>query len=166
MLNNFRLRLYLETTVFNYFFDERKGHEDVVKLFEAIRAGCYEGYASQYVTDELEDAPEPKRSNMLALIKQYGITLLEPTPKVGHLADLYIANSIVPALYYYDSAHIAFATVHEIGFVISYNFKHINRDKARIQTAIINHAEGYPSVVICTAKEVLSNERNKQRNVG
>ena len=37
MLKNFRLRLYLETTVFNYFFDERKGHENVVKLFEAIR---------------------------------------------------------------------------------------------------------------------------------
>ena len=158
------LRLYLETTVFNYYFDvNREGHDDVVKLFEAIRAGRYEGYASRYVTNELEDAHEPKRSNMLALIDQYGITVLSAKPNVDRLADIYIANGIVPASYRYDSAHIAFATVHEIGFVISYNFKHINREKARIQTAIINHAEGYPSVVICIAKEVLS---NGQRNMG
>ena len=71
MLKNFRLRLYLETTVFNYFFDERKGHEDVVKLFEAIKAGKFKGYTSQYVIDELKRANEPKRTNMLSLIKDY-----------------------------------------------------------------------------------------------
>ena len=37
-----KLRLYLETTVFNYYFDEdRPGHEDVLRLFEAIKAGKY-----------------------------------------------------------------------------------------------------------------------------
>ena len=160
------LRLYLETTVFNYFFDtEREGHDDVVKLFEAIRAGQYEGYASRYVTDELELAPEPKRSNMLALIGQYGVTILEPTPNVVYMARLYISNGIVSASYYYDSAHIAFAAVHELDIVISYNFKHINREKARIQTSAINHDEGYPSVIICTAKEVLYNERSERQNM-
>ena len=65
-----KLRLYLETTVFNYYFDtDRDGHEDVVRLFEAIGAGRYEGYASWYVTDELREAPEPKRSAMLSLIE-------------------------------------------------------------------------------------------------
>ena len=153
------LRLYLETTVFNYYFDtERDGHDDVVKLFEAIRAGQFEGYASRYVTDELKRAPEPKRSNMLALIDRYGITIMEPTPNVTSLARLYIKNGIVPASYYYDSAHIAFASVHELDFVISYNFRHINREKAKIQTSIINHDEGYLDVIICTAKEVLNDE--------
>ena len=71
-----KLRLYLETTVFNYYFDtDRDGHEDVVRLFEAIGAGRYEGYASWYVTDELREAPEPKRSAMLSLIEQYGIAV-------------------------------------------------------------------------------------------
>ena len=39
MWENFKLKLYLETTTFNWFFDERKGHEDVVRLFEAVKAG-------------------------------------------------------------------------------------------------------------------------------
>ena len=37
--------------------------------------------------------------------------------------------------------------------------KHINRAKTRILTAAVNHEEGYNSVVICTAKEVLDDEQ-------
>ena len=65
MLEDFRLRLYLETTTFNYYYDDRKGHDDVVRLFEALKAGQFAGYTSDYVTEEIEDAPEPKRTNML-----------------------------------------------------------------------------------------------------
>ena len=44
-----KLKLYLETTVFNYYFDEdREGHGDVLKLFEAISEGKYEAYTSLY----------------------------------------------------------------------------------------------------------------------
>ena len=40
-----KLKLYLETTVFNFYFDEdRPGHEDVLRLFEAIKAGEFEAY--------------------------------------------------------------------------------------------------------------------------
>jgi len=43
-----KLRLYLETTMFNYYFDsERDGHSATVKLFEAIGAGEYVGYTSR-----------------------------------------------------------------------------------------------------------------------
>ena len=39
-----KLRLYLETTIFNYYFDEdREDHEDVVRLFKAIGAGQFGG---------------------------------------------------------------------------------------------------------------------------
>ena len=57
-----KLKLYLETTVFNYYFDEdRIGHEDVLKLFEAIGEEKYEAYTSVLVMRELEKAPEPKK---------------------------------------------------------------------------------------------------------
>jgi hypothetical protein len=57
---------YLETTTFNYFFDEaRDGHIVTVAFFEAVRRGEIEAYTSQYVIGELQAAAEPKRSNML-----------------------------------------------------------------------------------------------------
>ena len=69
-----KLRLYLETTVFNYYFDEdRPGHEDVLMLFEAIQSGRFEVYTSDLVVRELEKAQEPKRSQMLSLIEDINL---------------------------------------------------------------------------------------------
>ncbi len=160
MIDIRKLRLYLETTVFNYYFDtDRNGHEDVVRLFEAIGAGQYESYASIYVTNELEAAKEPKRSNMLNLIKKYNVRLLDVGSKISRLAELYMENGIIPASYRFDSMHITVASVYEVDCIVSYNFKHINRAKTKILTAAVNHEEGYNGVVICTAKEVLDDEQ-------
>ena len=154
-----KLRLYLETTVFNYYFDEdRLGHEDVLKLFEAIKAGKYEAYTSSYVMQELEQAPEPKRANMLALIEDYQLNILNTSSKIRRLGELYIERGIIPASHLFDSLHVALASVYELDCIVSYNFHHINRNKTRIMTANINKEEGYGGIMIITAEEVLDNE--------
>ena len=154
-----KLRLYLEATVFNYYFDEdRPGHEDVLKLFEAIKAGKYEAYTSSYVMQELEQAPEPKRANMLALIEDYQLNILNTSSKIRRLGELYIERGIIPASHLFDSLHVALASVYELDCIVSYNFHHINRNKTRIMTANINKEEGYGGIMIVTAEEVLDNE--------
>ena len=153
------LKLYLETTVFNYYFDEdRAGHEDVLKLFEAIEVGKFEVYTSELVIRELEKAQEPKRSKMLALVECYKPQILENSDNVKHLGQLYIEKGVIPASHLFDSLHIAMASVYELDCIISYNFHHINRDKTRIMTANINKEEGYGGVIIAVAKEVLNND--------
>ena len=151
-----RLRLYLETTVFNYYFDkDREGHQDVVTLFDMIGAGEYEGYSSRYVADELMGAPEPKRTNMVDLIGKYGITVLNYSTEATRLANIYREAKIIPASHRLDSLHIATATVYKLDYVISYNFQHINREKTKLRVAVVNEHEGYKGIRICTAKEVL-----------
>jgi predicted nucleic acid-binding protein len=60
-----RRRVYLETTMFNYYFDEeRDGHADTVRMFEAVGRGEYEGYTSEYAIIELQRAKERKSSDM------------------------------------------------------------------------------------------------------
>ena len=150
-----KLRLYLETTAFNYYFDEnRAGYESTVKLFEAISAGEYEGYSSVHVMEELKRAQEPKRSNMLALVEKHRIRILTNDARIVTLAELYIANGIIPATHRLDSLHIASASVYALDCVVSYNFQHINRAKTKILTAHMNREAGYNSVVICTSEEV------------
>ena len=105
--------------------------------------------------DELKRTQEPKRSNMLALVEEYGIRVLSDDVRIDALADLYIANGIIPATKRLDSTHIAVASVYALDCVISYNFEHINRAKTKILTAHVNRGVGYNSVVICTSKEVL-----------
>ena len=67
-------KIYLETTVFNYYFDEdRDAHPDTVTLFEECAARKFEPYTSLYVIDELENAPKEKRDKMISLIERYAI---------------------------------------------------------------------------------------------
>lgn len=156
-----KLRLYLETTVFNYYFDEdREGHEDVVRLFEAIRSGDFEAYTSDVVVKELENAQEPKRSKMLGLIDDYQPRVLETSAnkKVERLGLLYIERGVIPASHLLDSLHVAIASVYELDCIVSYNFHHINRNKTRLMTAVINNEKGYSGVMIADAKEVLGDE--------
>jgi len=151
------LRLYLETTMFNYYFDDRRdGHEDTVRLFESIREGTHEAYTSGYVIAELEDAPEPKRSKMLALIEEYDVITLDITDETNQLAELYVSENIIPASFTIDGAHIAVASIQGLDYVLSYNFQHINRAKTKLLTERINRKKNYGSVLICAAKEVLA----------
>lgn len=154
-----QMKLYLETTVFNYYFDsQRNGHDDTVRLFEEIQAGIHEAYTSGYTFDELDAAPEPKRSRMLALLGEFGITMLDATNESDTLAALYFEANIIPERFAYDSAHIAIASIHKLDCIISYNFKHINRIKTKLLTNRINSERNYGNAVICTAKEVLDDE--------
>lgn len=110
----------METTVFNYYFDEdRPGHEDVLRLFEAIRAGEFEAYTSGLVVEELEKAKEPKRSKMLSLIEEYKPKNLENSSETKRLGRLYVEKGVIPASHIFDSLHIAIASVYELDCIVS-----------------------------------------------
>ena len=142
--------------MFNYYFDtERDGHADTVRLFEAIGAGKYEGYTSDYATVELQHAPEPKQSNMLSLIERYKIVVLDFDPKAVQLAQLYMQSDIIPAKYRFDALHIAIASTNRLDCVLSFNYEHINKLKTKRLVERINLSEGYKEIAICTPMEVL-----------
>jgi hypothetical protein len=147
--------------MFNYYFDtERDGHADTIMLFKKIHAGEHEAYTSLYAISELEEAQEPKRSKMLALLDEYDIKVLPPTEESDQLADIYISEGIIPAKFRLDGAQIAISSIHGLDYVLSYNYQHINRAKTKLLTDRINNQRGYNSILICTAKEVLADERD------
>ena len=87
-------KVYLETTIFNYYFDKEKNAQPAtVDLFEAIGSGQFEGYTSVYTYNELNKAPEPLRSKMLDLIEKYRIIILDASDEIDQLAEKYIANT-------------------------------------------------------------------------
>ena len=140
-------KIYVETTLFNcYFQKEKEAYADTVRLFEEIAAGNYEAYTSQYVVEELEIAPEPKRTQMLNLIPEYKINVLETSGVAGRLADIYIAEGIIPPAKRDDALHIAIATVNNLDVIFSLNFRHIVKGRTIIETAKINHLHGFRAV--------------------
>jgi len=148
--------------MFNYYFDEDRGfaHEGTVKLFGDIAAGKYEAFTSTYVTDELEKAPEVKRDKMMGLIAEYDIAVLAPNDEAVRIADLYVAEKIIPLKYRPDALHIAIATVNDLDMIISMNFQHIVKRKTKIGTGSVNALNGYRAIEIYSPMEVIEDEND------
>ena len=153
-------RIYLETTLFNYYFDtDRDAHADTVTLFKEIAAGKYEAYTSDAVLEELAQAPTEKRDAMLALVDEYNITNLQITEKVERLTDVYISKGIIPQKYRTDGVHIAVASVNNLDAIVSMNFRHIVRLKTIQMTREINVLNGYRPIDIISPREVIDYEK-------
>jgi predicted nucleic acid-binding protein len=153
------MKVYLETTLFNYYFDEdREAHPATVRLFEDIATGKYEAFTSDYAVSELEDTISDKREKMLALIGQYGISVLGLDQEAEQLADAYVEQGIIPVKYRTDGVHIAVAAVNDMDMIISMNFQHIVKRKTKLGTGSINALKGYRAVEIYNPMEVNDDE--------
>jgi predicted nucleic acid-binding protein len=149
--------IYLETTVFNFYYLEKDSRkkEDVHKLFRGIKKGKYKVYTSEYVLGEItRDSPERFRK-MKDLIDKYVQNILSFIEEAQSLADVYIANHIIPVKYITDALHIATATVNKLDFVVSFNLGHIVKPKTMVGAAFANLHHGYRHIGLCTPSEVV-----------
>jgi predicted nucleic acid-binding protein len=147
--------VYFETTMFNYYIDtDRDFHPDAVAVFEAAGRGAFTGFTSIYAVNELTAAPEPKRTSMLALIEKYNLRRIEGSPEIENLADVYISEGIVPAQKRIDALHIASASVSGLDYIVTLNFKHMNKQKTKLLVGPVNLLRGYRSITICSPMEV------------
>ena len=154
------MRAYIETTVFNRFFEDGRKYANESKLlFDKIAAGEIEAFTSLAVLEELEKSPEPKREQMLLLIPKYKITTLAIDDIAYELADVYIEMGIIPARFRFDGIHIAMAAIHEMDCIISLNFHHINKLKTKTATEVIHRMKGFAHPFICTPAEVIYDDK-------
>jgi predicted nucleic acid-binding protein len=152
-------RIYLETTLFNFYFDEdREAHAATVKLFQEIAAGKYEAFTSGAVIEELTEASTEKYEKMFSLIGEYKITVLSVSEEAEKLADIYVSESVIPIKYRTDGVHIAVAAVNDLDLIISMNFQHIVKRKTKLATGSINAINGDRAVEIFNPVEVVENE--------
>jgi len=158
-------KVYLETTVFNYFFDrDRDGHLDTLELFDAIKRGEFDAYTSEFTETELNSAPEPKRGEMFKLIKKYKITVYKTNNKIDLLADVYLAEGMIPRSHPTDAAHIALASSKRLDYILSFNFKHINKPHVKTMSGIINSRFGLPGIKITTPNELINEKTTSFRH--
>ena len=113
--------IYMETTMFNFYFDEERGeaHKCTVRLFEMIKERAFEAYTSTFVTNELKKAHEEKRNKMLELIDKCKITVLDENDEINRIGHLYVEKKAIPKRYLTDALHIATATVYGLDIISS-----------------------------------------------
>lgn len=150
-----KLKVYLETTVPNYIFNNHLPEEQKVakKIFRMIKKKEVEGLISEVVVRELSRAPEPRRSKLQKIASD--IKVLEVTPEAKKLAQEYVDAKIVPKSKLDDALHIAIASIARVDLLASWNLEHIVKAKTKMKVAEINKKKGYHTPVIVRPEEVV-----------
>jgi hypothetical protein len=151
-----RFRVYADTSVFGGCFDDEFSNESKL-FFSEIRAGKYTLVVSTTTLAELRKAPEHVRQ-VLGELPKDAIETLEFSEQIAHLRDAYLAAGILKPENKSDAEHIASASVAEVDFVISWNFKHIVHFEKIAGYQAVNLMNGYKEIRIYSPNEVVQSE--------
>ena len=151
------MRLYLETTVPNFLFaddapDKRRATE---VFFDWLGVASDELFVSTLVEDEIAACPEPKRSQMISVLRSLPLRVLPVALECSALADEYVRAGIVPARFKNDALHVAVAVWHKLEVVVSWNMAHLVNVRKVERINAVNVRAGLASIRIHTPEEVL-----------
>lgn len=143
------LNIYLDTSVINHLFadDAPERKRNTIEFFEQyIKQGVYNTYVSNIVVAEINKTPDnDKRDKLLNVLKVYPILYADITniDEITRLADLYIANKIIPQKKREDALHIAITVVNQFEYLVSWNFQHLANVNRERRVLSINYQNNY-----------------------
>lgn len=148
-----KLHIYLDTSVFSAYYDERTPERQRLtrEFWEKLKG--YEMLCSQLVLDELERVGDPVLRGKLRELAQ-GCHVLAIGEAEQELARAYVTAGVVPARYLADALHIAVAVLGGADILVSWNFQHLVRRSTRLLVNYVNAQRGLPSLEILAPPEV------------
>ena len=155
-----RLKLYFDTSIFNFAFADDAPDKKVItlKLIEEVKTGKYEAYISTVVLREIYEAQKKKAKKLIELLNDLQPFELEFDKECYELAAEYVKRGIMPVKYEDDAFHIAVASVNDLDALISWNFKHIVKLKTKKEVAGTNLLMGYKEIEIYSPWEVVDGD--------
>lgn len=148
-----RLRVYADTSVFGGCFDNEFADESK-SFFADIKTGKFVLVVSATILGELGRAPEHIQKVLTELPSQ-SVEVIEFSNEIGQLRDAYLQAQIVGPEGKADAEHIASASVADVDFVVSWNFKHIVHYEKISGYQAVNLMNGYKEIRIYSPKEVI-----------
>lgn len=151
-----KLKLYVDTSVLGGLFDteDAKRLNTVNLLLRSIKDGVYEGFISQLTIEEVLAAPSKIHETLLARISEAGFQILEETEESIILAEAYLTDGAIPEKYRDDARHIALGVVHDLDYIVSWNYKHMVNISVRRLVDSVNIRLGYNQIEIIAPEEV------------
>jgi len=138
-----RLKIYLDTSVPNAYFDESKlERQRETKDFWNRLIG-YEVFISQRVIEEINETPDAERRVRLRSLVEGFEILASENEEVENLALEYVAEGIIPLNHFDDAIHVATASVYKMDILVSWNYQHIVKLKTIRGVIAVNLLKGY-----------------------
>lgn len=147
------LTVYIDNSIIGGYFDS-EFQEPTRRLWRMAEAGECRFVASTVTQEEATLAP-PEVVRLFARTFPDDGTLLELTPRAEELARAYLAAGVVSAKYVDDARHVAIATTHGIGVLVTWNFRHLANYRREAGFNRVNLENGYPAVRIISPLEIV-----------
>jgi predicted nucleic acid-binding protein len=152
-----RPTVYLDSTVPSYWLDQ--GPDPILHARQLITRQWWEqelprfdAYISQIVLDELAGGDPRRAAQRLSLVKD--LSLLDINGEVEEVARFYVDNLAMPSRDLRDAFHLALASVHEIEYLVTWNYGHLANASKRTHIDVLNRRLHLVSPVICSPEEL------------
>ena len=150
------MRIYLDTSVISAFFDHRNPERQILTKEFFSFGELHELFISDLTILEIEKTPDSElREKMMKFVKDRAFGILEIDQDVHNLAMEYIKYGAVPNSYLEDAYHIAVATLSDVDYLVSWNFRHIVRMKTRAVVRMVNSLKDFRCIEIISPAELL-----------
>ncbi len=146
--------VYLETTIVSYLVGRLNrdltvaAHQEVTRRWWSERRSDYDLVTSIVVLDEARKGDPALAAERLALLE--GIVLLDVTSAAFALSQRLVTQHALPSKAEIDALHIAVAAFHGIGFLTTWNCRHIANAIVLPSVYSLCRQAGYEPPIVCT----------------
>ncbi len=151
--------VYIETTIPSYLtaWPARNliaaAHQAITCEWWALRRDSFRLFVSQLVITEAS-AGDPAAAQ-LRLAALEGIPLLPSTESVEWIASEFERLGLIPANAAADAFHVAFASVHAVDYLLTWNCRHIANAERLPAIEVFLRDNGFSVPNVCTPEELM-----------
>jgi len=165
-----KTKLYLETSVFGFYFDEREINrykcEATRRLFEQIHLGFFEGHTGAVTILELERTKDVTlKESIFKLLNDFYVQVLKlnenEKDEIQKLAKEFMTRGAIPNDKVDDAVHLATMVVRpELQILVTWNCRHIANINVERKIKVITIDNGYEfNFRILTPEEIVIYEK-------
>jgi predicted nucleic acid-binding protein len=147
-------KIYLDTSIINFLFvDDSPDLKKITEMFfdKIVVRGIYDIFISEVVLFEInQTSDKSKKDSLITKLNSENFDILKIDEEVELLAQKYIDAKILQEKSYNDALHVALATVNNIDFLLSWNFKHLANYNKQVLIRTENLRNGYHYPLILT----------------
>jgi hypothetical protein len=163
-------RVYIETSVISYLtaWPSRDlliaAAQEATRIWWDNRRSQYQLFASRLVVNEAGRGDPDAARRRQEMLK--GIPHLIITDEAAALANQLIDQGAVPREVADDATHVAVAAVHEMDYLLTWNFRHLDNAERKPQIRSICTILGYTCPEICTPRELMGEQADSMGELG
>ena len=155
-----RIRIYLDTSVISHLSAKEVPDKmnDTHILWEQLRGNIFTAVISNITLEEIGKCPEPKRELLYKYLSEINFEQVSENEESIVLTSEYLNYGVLKNKSKDDLRHIALATVLNIDYIVSWNFKHFVNVNTINKVAAINKLLNYKEISILPPSMIIEGD--------